>query len=54
MRKRSMLVGVGLVGAAGLEPASLTAEDFKSSAYANSATPPHKHAIILQQLCFLF
>ena len=30
-----------LVGAVGLEPTSLAAADFKSAAYANSATPPH-------------
>lgn len=30
-----------LVGAAGLEPASLAAEDFKSPAFASFATPPH-------------
>ena len=29
-----------LVGAVGLEPTILAAEDFKSPAYANSATPP--------------
>ena len=29
-----------LVGAVGLEPTILSAEDFKSPAYANSATPP--------------
>ena len=29
-----------MVGAAGLEPARLSAEDFKSPASANSATPP--------------
>ena len=29
-----------LVGAEGLEPSILAAADFKSAAYANSATPP--------------
>ena len=29
-----------MVGAVGLEPTILAAEDFKSPAYANSATPP--------------
>lgn len=30
-----------LVGTVGFEPTSLAAEDFKSPAYANSATSPH-------------
>ena len=29
-----------MVGAVGLEPTILSAADFKSAAYANSATPP--------------
>ena len=32
-----------LVGAVGLEPTILSAKDFKSPAYASSATPPHSH-----------
>lgn len=31
---------IHMVGAAGFEPARLSAEDFKSPASANSATPP--------------
>ena len=31
---------MNLVGAMGLEPISLATADFKSAAYANSATPP--------------
>ena len=40
-RRFRVLMLLVMVGAVGLEPTSLAAADFKSAAYANSATPPN-------------